>query len=159
MDYGHLCQLKILKEIMHENPRCINCPPNSNQWIQIKRWLHGSFRIFFLTQLERPCYTNLAPNNQAMVQPMNLNLQTPKVLNHNTKLSYFKMLGKTIITIGLQLVLWIYNAHGIEQGTLGEAVVQLFDQLGRCSFKLAKTIEKQMLQIKTHIVTCSQITG
>jgi hypothetical protein len=37
------------------------------------------------------------------------------------------MLGKTIITIGLQLVLWIYNAHGIEQGTLGEAVVQLFD--------------------------------
>jgi hypothetical protein len=62
-----------------------------------------------------------------MVQPMNFNLQTPKVLYHNTKLSYFQMFDKTIITVGLQLVLWIYNAHGIEQGTLGEMIVQLFD--------------------------------
>jgi len=29
------------------------------------------------------------PNNQAMMQPMNLNLQTPKVLAHSTKLSVF----------------------------------------------------------------------
>jgi hypothetical protein len=59
VDYGHLChlkysQLKILKERMRVNPRCINCPSNSNQWIQIKRWLHGSLRITFHTQLEHP---------------------------------------------------------------------------------------------------------
>ncbi len=83
--------------------------------------------LFSIHNLNIPCYADLAPNNQAMVQPMNLNLQTPKVLDHNTKLSYFQMLGRIIITIGLQLILWIYNAHGIEQGTLREVVVQLFD--------------------------------
>jgi hypothetical protein len=53
------------------------------------------------------------------------------------------MLGKTILTIGLQPILWIYSAHGIEQDTLGEMVVQLFDQLSSCNYKLARTIEKR----------------
>jgi hypothetical protein len=87
----------------------------------------AALELLSIHNLNIPCYADLVPNNQAMVQPMNLNLQTPKVLDHNTKLSYFQMLGKTIITIGLQLVLWIYNAHGIEQGTLGEVIIQFFD--------------------------------
>jgi hypothetical protein len=58
---------------------------------------------------------------------MNLSLQTPKVLAHGTNFQYFQMLGKTIVTIGLQVILWIYNAHCIEQGTLREMVVQLFE--------------------------------
>jgi len=36
------------------------------------------------------------------------------------------------------------NAHGIKQGALGEAVVQLFDQLGSCRCKPTKTIEKKI---------------
>jgi hypothetical protein len=53
------------------------------------------------------------------------------------------MFGKTIVKIGPQPIQWIYNAHGIEQGTLGEMVVQLFDQLGSCNYKPTKTIEKR----------------
>jgi hypothetical protein len=37
------------------------------------------------------------------------------------------MLGKIIITVGLKLVLWLHNALGIKQGTLGKVIVQLFD--------------------------------
>jgi hypothetical protein len=58
MDYGHFYQLKILKERMGENLKCIKCPPNLGQWIQIKSWLCGSLIVAFIHILNIPCYAS-----------------------------------------------------------------------------------------------------
>ncbi len=69
-------------------------------------------------------------------------------------LQNFQVFGKIFLTLRLQPILWVYNAHGIKQGTMREVVVQLIDQLGSCPTNISKlTLE----QIPNNPKTKSQV--
>ncbi len=68
----------LLKERICQNSRCMNCPPNVCQWIEIKCWNCFSYIIWiYLTRYQ-------VANGQAKGELQNLTHWTPTSLVHNT---------------------------------------------------------------------------
>jgi hypothetical protein len=113
-----------------QNLKCMNYLPNACQWIEIKWWFHGNVEIFFHTSVQHTLFNIKLPMVKQRVNykiwftiPQNLWFTIPCLQN-------FQVFGKTFLTLKLQPILWIYNAHDIKQGIMREVVVQLIDQLG-----------------------------
>jgi hypothetical protein len=101
----HLCQFKIFTEVMCDTPTCINCPWNSGQWIQIKRWFHGSLRVAFHTQLEHLLLHIQPPTIKQRCNQWTWAFKPQKFWLIVPRFQYFQMLGIIIVRYTMPMAL------------------------------------------------------